>query len=299
MSVIVLGTVALDTIKTPFGRRRNILGGSAAHFAMSARLFTDVHLVAAVGEDFPRQHLLFLKRKGIILESLRKEKGRTFRWEGEYRGDLNTALTLRTCLGVLSTFQAQVSLGERKIKYLFLANVDPEIQERLLAKMRPPKLVGLDTMNFWIHHKRKGVLRVLKKADIFVANDQEIRALTQENNLIQAARSLQRHGPEVVLVKRGEHGVLVYTASFIFILPAYPLSKVIDPTGAGDTFAGGFFGYLAKVRKINTATLKKASAYAIVAASFNVQDFGLERTARLSLKDLNKRLAEFRKMVLF
>jgi sugar/nucleoside kinase (ribokinase family) len=299
MGIIVLGTVALDTVKTPFGKRRHMLGGSAAHFAMSARLFTNVNLVAIIGEDFPHQYIDFLQRKGIILTSLIKEKGKTFKWEGEYKGDLNTALTLNTELGVLTAFRPYVSEEQRKIKHIFLANVDPDIQRHLLDSMHAPKLVGLDSMNYWIHHKRRALLRLLKQVDIYVANDQEARFLSGETNLIKAAKCLSVYGPRMILIKKGEHGVIFYSDKFIFAIPAYPTDKVIDPTGAGDTFAGGFMGYLAKLKKITAESIRKAIAYGTVAASFNVEDFGLERTARLTIIDLERRLSRFRKLVLF
>ncbi len=299
MSIIVLGTVALDTVKTPFGRRKHMLGGSAAHFAMSARLFTNVNLVAIIGEDFPAKYIDFLQKKGVILTSLIKERGRTFKWEGEYKGDLNTALTLNTELGVLSAFRPVVSEGQKKIEYIFLANVDPDIQRHLLEHMHSPRLVGLDSMNYWIHHKRGALLRLLKKVDIYVANDQEARALSGETNLIKAARCLRSYGPRMILIKKGEHGVIFYSDKFIFSIPAYPTDRVIDPTGAGDTFAGGFMGYLTWAKKINAASIKKAIAYGSVAASFNVEDFGLNRTSRLTLDDLERRLSMFRKLVLF
>jgi sugar/nucleoside kinase (ribokinase family) len=299
VSIIVLGTVALDTVKTPFGVRKHMLGGSAVHFSMSARLFTNVNLVAIVGEDFPDKHINFLRKKGLVLTSLIRTPGKTFKWAGEYKGDLNAAFTLSTELGVLSTFRPQVSEAQRKIKNIFLANVDPDVQEHLLAHMHSPDLVGLDSMNFWIKHKRASLLRLLKKVNIYVANDQEARDLTGEANIIKAAQRLHSFGPDMVLVKKGEHGVLLYSDKFIFSLPAYPTDKVIDPTGAGDTFAGGFMGYLAKVKKINQATLKKAAAYGTVAASFNVEGFGLTETARLTANRLENRLRHFRKIIVF
>ncbi|MFA4992880.1 MAG: PfkB family carbohydrate kinase [Candidatus Omnitrophota bacterium] len=294
MSILVLGTVALDSVKTPFGQRKELLGGSAAHFSMAARLFTKVNLVAIVGKDFPQEHISFLRSKGLNLSSLIIDKGRTFRWEGEYRGDLNTALTLNTELGVLSIFKPSVSEEQRGIKNIFLANVDPDIQEHLLRKMRSPKLVGLDSMNYWINNKRKELIKLLKHVDIYVANDQEARALSGESNIIKAAKALRGYGAKMALIKRGENGVLFYSDKFIFSLPAYPVEKVIDPTGAGDTFAGGFMGYLSKAGKINPLTLKKALAYGTVAASFNIEDFGLDRTRRLKPQDLEKRLNKFK-----
>jgi len=294
MSIVVLGTVALDSVKTPFGKRKELLGGSAAHFSMAARLFTKVNLVAIVGNDFPQKHIVFLRSKGLNLTSLIIDKGKTFRWEGEYRGDLNTALTLNTELGVLSVFKPRISEEQRKIKNIFLANVDPDIQEHLLRKMLKPKLVGLDSMNYWIHHKRKGLIRLLKHIDIYVANDQEARALSGEDNIIKAAKTLKSYGAKMVLIKKGENGVLFYSDRFIFSLPAYPVEGVVDPTGAGDTFAGGFMGYLAKTGRVNSLALKKALAYGTVAASFNVEDFGLNRTSSLKPLDLEKRIAKFK-----
>ena len=299
MSVIVLGTVALDTVRTPFGIRRHILGGSAVHFAMSCRLFTRVNLIAVIGRDFPAKYIDFLHKKGIILTSLISLPGETFKWKGEYRGDLNTAVTLSTELGVLSAFKPSISKEQRNIKHIFLANLDPDIQSHLLNHMGPTHLVALDSMNYWIKHKRKPLLKLLKRVDIFVANDQEARVLSGESNLVKAAKCLRLLGPEMVLIKKGEHGVLFSSDKFIFSLPAYPTDKVIDPTGAGDTFAGAFMGYLTKAKRINEAALKKAIIYGIIAASFNVEGFGLYKTSRFSLNDLEKRLSSFRKCVLF
>lgn len=299
MSIIVLGTVALDSVKTPFGTRKHMLGGSAVHFSMAARLFTNVNLVAIVGKDFPSKHIDFLHKKGIILTSLIKDKGKTFRWEGRYDGDLNSALTLNTELGVLSVFNPKVSREQKRIKYIFLANVDPDIQRRLLLSMHSPKLVGLDSMNYWINNKRKSLMSLLKQVNIYVANDQEARALSGETNLIKAAKYLRSCGPKMILIKKGEHGVLFFSDKIIFSLPAYPTDKVIDPTGAGDTFAGGFMGYLAREKKISEAVIKKAIAYGTVAASFNVEGFGVNKTASLSVRDLDSRLKMFREFVSF
>jgi len=298
MSILVLGTVALDTVKTPFGQRKNMLGGSAVHFAMAARHFCEVNLVAIVGKDFPNEYIAFLRQKGINLTSLMRSPGETFKWKGEYRGDLNTALTLNTELGVLSTFKPTVSGEQEKIQYIFLANSDPDIQRRLLGYMSSPKLVALDSMNYWIEHKRKALLGLLKDVDIYVANDHEARILSQEYNLIKAAKKLRAFGPRMILIKKGEHGVLFYCDKITFSLPAYPVEEVIDPTGAGDTFAGGFMGYLAHVNKMDEEHLKKALVYGTVAASFNIEGFGVSKTARLTIRDLENRLANFRKCVL-
>ncbi|MFC1674926.1 PfkB family carbohydrate kinase [Candidatus Omnitrophota bacterium] len=294
MSVLVLGTVALDTVRTPAGARKDMLGGSAAHFAMSARLFGKVNLVASVGEDFPRRHIDLLRRRGIDLSSLVKSPDKSFRWEGKYSGDLNTAVTLRTRLGVLLSFKPKITQRQKNINYVFLANVDPDIQRDLLSQVRSPGLVALDSMNYWIKHKRKALLRILKRVDIYVANDQESRDLSGESNLVKAAKRLRSLGPQMVLIKKGQHGVLFYSDRFILSLPAFPIANVIDPTGAGDTFAGGFMGSLSQDKSITAASIKRALALGTVAASFNIEGFGVERTARLTIKDLKARLSRFK-----
>jgi len=299
MSIIVLGTVALDTVETPSGKKRHMLGGSAVHFSMSARLFTEVNLVAVIGDDFPDRYIKFLRRKGIVLKSLIRDKGKTFKWEGRYTGDLNTAITLRTELGVLSGFKPVVCAGQRNIKNVFLANVDPDMQRYLLSRLYAPQLVGLDSMNYWIKNKRKALLRILKMVNIYVANDQEARDLSGEVNLISAAKRLHSFGPEIVLIKKGEHGVFLYSDQLIFSLPAYPIDNVIDPTGAGDTFAGGFMGCLAKSGRVTPFVLKKAVVYGAIAASFNVEGFGVDRTASLTIDDLERRMFKFKGYVLF
>ena len=299
MSLLVLGTVALDTVKTPFGERHEMLGGSAAHFSMSASFFTKIDLVAIVGRDFPRKYIEFLSKKNIILTSFVIEPGRTFRWKGEYTGDLNFALTLGTELGVLSIFKPNVAEHQRVIKNIFLANVDPDLQISLLSKMRSPRLVGLDSMNYWIDHKKRSLLKLIKRVDIYVANDAEARSLSGESHLLKAAKCLRRMGAPIIIIKKGEHGVLVYSDHLILSLPAYPVEKVVDPTGAGDTFAGGFMGYLTKVKKINGNALKKAVTYGIVMASFNVEGFGVERSSKATLKDVEARLKRFRQIACF
>lgn len=298
MSIIVLGTVALDTVKTPHGKKQALLGGSAAHFAIVARFFTEVNLVAIIGRDFPGKYIDFLRRKDIVLTSLIKSEGKTFRWSGQYKGDLNTALTLSTELGVLSVFKPQIPDHQKKIENVFLANIDPEIQMHLLKSMHSPRLVGLDSMNYWINNKRRSLLKLLKKVDIYVANDQEARELSGQHNLIKAARGLRALGPRFIVIKKGEHGVLFYCDRFIFSYPAFPVERVIDPTGAGDTFAGGFMGYLSQQR-IDEKTLKKAIVYGTIFSSFNVEGFGMEKTSRLRRHDIKSRLNKFKKILAF
>ncbi len=298
MSLIVLGTVALDNVKTPAGYRPDLLGGSAAHFSMSARLFTQVHLVAVIGKDFPKKHLQFLKRKGVDITSVREGEGDSFRWEGEYKeDDMNTALTLDTKLGVLENFSPQIAEHQMELPNIFLANIDPDIQMRLLNEMRTPRLIGLDSMNLWINIKRDSLLKLMKKVDLFVANDGEARALTEEKNLIEAARKLRKMGPKMVIIKKGEHGALFYSDQFKFSFPAYPVKKVIDPTGAGDTFAGGVMGYLSKVKKITEKDLKTAVIYGATMASFNVEGFGLDKTANLTMPKVQNRMKELLKFI--
>lgn len=299
MSIIVLGTLALDTLKTPHAERKNILGGSATHFSMVARLFTDVHMVTIVGEDFPQRYIDFLQKKGIILASLTKSKGRSFRWQGEYKNDLNTAFTLGTELGVLSTFKPSVTDCQRNIGHIFLANIDPDIQRRLLENMRTVKLVALDSMNYWIKNKRKSLLRLLKRIDIYLANEDEIKELSAEHNLVLAAKSIRKIGPPMVVIKKGEHGVLFYCDKFIFTLPTYPVKSVVDPTGAGDSFAGGFMGYLSKRGRLGDRDIKKAIAYGVASGSFSVEGFGVEQTSRLTMKKLDKRLNELKNIINF
>lgn len=293
MSLLVLGTVALDNVRTPSGVKKDLLGGSATHFAMSARLFTDVHLVAVIGQDFPAKHIQFLKRKKIHLASLKTNAGKSFRWEGEYKkGDLNTAITLATELGVLEHYEPQVTQRQKNISHVFLANYDPDVQIQLLHLIKQPRLVGLDSMNLWIDHKKESLLRLIKEVDLFVVNDTEAKALSGERNVIKAARTLRRYGPRLIVIKKGENGVLFYSDRFMFSFPAYPIEEVVDPTGAGDTFAGGLMGYLSKAKKLDEKTLKKALIYATTLASFNVEGFGTDRTAPLTLPKVHKRMKE-------
>lgn len=296
MGLLVLGTVALDDVKTPSGIKKAMLGGSAAHFSMSARLFDDVHVVGVVGKDFPKVHLNFLKGKGANLASLTVAEGKTFRWTGEYKkDDLNSAITHATHLGVLADYVPALTEAQRKMTHVFLANLSPCVQAKLLSLVGSPELVGLDTMNLWINTAMKELRRLIKKADIFVLNDGEARLLTGEVNVIKAAQAIKAMGPKAVVIKKGEHGVYVLGPKFHFALPAYPVERVIDPTGAGDTFAGGMFGYLSKVRRVDEKNFRRAVLYGTVLASFNVQGFGMARTAPLSLREVETRLREFQK----
>jgi len=291
MDLLVSGTVALDNVKTPSGMKRLMLGGSASHFCMSASLLTKVSLSGIIGRDFPLQHLNLLKSKKVDVSSLIRSEGKTFCWSGEYKPeDLNSAITLATELGVLQDFKPCLVSAHRRLPYVFLANDDPGIQAEVLRQMIHPQFVGMDSMNLWITHKKKELLKLIKKVDLFVANDGEARMLTGESNLIKAAKCLRRLGPPLIVVKKGEHGVLFYSDKYFFALPAFPIEKVVDPTGAGDTFAGGLMGFLAQQGRISEAVLRQAVCYATVLASFNVEGFGVMRTATLTLRDVKHRL---------
>lgn len=298
MSLAVIGTVALDNVRTPSGYKRDMLGGSAAHFSMSARLFASVYLVGVVGRDFPSRYTQFLKSKGVNLASMEIKEAPTFRWDGEYkREDFNTALTLATRLGVLEGYVPNISQTQRGLPYVFLANIDPDVQAALLRKMASPRLVGLDSMNLWIKLKRKSLRALMKKVDLFVANDGEARALSTETNLIKAAKALRQMGPKFVVIKKGEHGVLFYSKGFMFSYPAYPVERVIDPTGAGDTFAGGLMGYLSQAQKMDEKTFRKAIVYATILGSFNVEGFGMAKTSRLTLSLVDQRMDRFLRFI--
>ncbi len=298
MSLLVSGTVALDNVKTPSGHKRLMLGGSASHFCMSASLFTKVYLSGVIGHDFPQAHITLFKRKKIDLGSLIRLDGKTFQWDGEYKsGDFNSAITLATELGVLGNFKPCLVKEHREASYVFLANDDPEIQAQVLAQVARPRFVGLDSMNLWITHKKDGLLGLIKKVDLFVANDSEARMLSGEHNLIKAAKYLHKLGPKMIVIKKGEHGVLFYGKQGSFAFPAFPVERVVVPTGAGDTFAGGLMGFLAHAKKHDLATLKKAVCYATVLASFNVEGFGVEKSAALTRTMIEKRLKVFKDFV--
>ena len=289
MSILVVGSVAFDSITTPFGKVDDALGGSACYFSTSASFFTDVKLVAVVGEDFPQQHLDFLSSKNIDLTGLQTSEGETFRWKGRYEYDLNEAHTLETHLNVFESFQPKLPDSYRDAEYVFLANIDPELQLEVLQQVKNPKLVACDTMNFWISGKRDELIKTLAKVDILVINEAEVRQLADEPNLIKAAQIVRSYGPKTLVVKRGEYGVLMFGEGSVFSAPAYPLEEVFDPTGAGDTFAGGFIGYLAATRNLDEANLRKATVYGTVMASFTVEKFSLDRLKEIDHQEISDR----------
>jgi sugar/nucleoside kinase (ribokinase family) len=299
MSIVVVGTVAFDTVETPFGRGENVLGGSATYFSTSASFFTDVSLVAVVGEDFPDEHVAFLKSRDIDTAGLARIPGKTFHWSGKYGYDLNEAQTLDTQLNVLSEFRPDLPESYRDAEYLFLANIDPELQLEVLRQVRNPRLVACDTMNFWISSKPEALQNVLRKVDIVVINEGEARQITGEANLVKAARQIVALGCKRLVIKRGEYGVLMFTADSVFAAPAYPLEEVYDPTGAGDTFAGGFMGYLANTGNLSDEGVRQAIVFGSVMASFNVEDFSLNRMKRLTYPEIETRYRNFKALTHF
>jgi sugar/nucleoside kinase (ribokinase family) len=298
--LVVVGSVALDTVSTPFGKVTEALGGSATYFSYAASFFAPVRVVAAVGQDFPREHLALLSRRGVDIDALTVlPDQKTFRWTGEYGFDLNEARTLDTQLNAFAVFTPDLPAGHRDAPFLFLANIDPELQRQVRRQMTSPLLTALDTMNFWIQGKRDALLQVLREVDVLLINDAEARMLAGEPNLIKAARSIIQMGPGVVVIKRGEYGALMVSDNEFFFTPAYPLESVFDPTGAGDTFAGGFMGYLAQRGLTDRASVRKAVVFGAVMASFAVEDFSLDRLKRLAAGEIEQRYAAFQSMMTF
>jgi sugar/nucleoside kinase (ribokinase family) len=298
MSLLVVGTVAFDTIETPHGRVEEETGGSATYFALAASRFNPVRLVGSVGDDFPRERLDVFAGSSVDLAGLETvEGGASFRWSGRYEGDMNSAETLDTQLGVLASFDPKLPSAYRSSPFVFLANGAPRVQLAVLDQIEEPTFVMADTMNLWIEHERDGLLEVLQRVNALVLNDQEARLLTGENNLIRAGNAALQLGPDVVLIKKGEHGAFLFSTYLFYALPAYPVTEVVDPTGAGDSFAGGLMGYLARSGRVSIGNIKRAMAYGTVAASFTVADFGTSALARASREDFDMRSQEFMNFV--
>lgn len=297
--ILAVGSVALDTVKTPFGQARDVLGGSATFFSASARFFSPVSVVAVVGEDFPKKHLALLKNLGVDTSDLKTAPGKTFRWQGLYSYDLNNPRTLKTDLNVFQSFRPDLSQANRSKRSVFLANIDPDIQRWVLRQVRNPAFSACDTMNFWIEHKKKSLLGLLKKVDVFLCNDAEARELSSEYNLVGAARWILARGPKLVVIKKGEHGVACFSKKTVFTVPAYLLEKIFDPTGAGDTFAGGFIGFLTRSGRLDEASVRRAVIYGSVLASYNVESFSLDRLVSLKRRDIEVRYRHFRKLTSF
>ena len=299
MSVLVVGSIALDTVKTPFGEAQDAVGGSAVYFAAGASFFTPVNVVGVVGEDFPLASLDFLKARKVDLRGLSAQPGKTFRWSGVYGANLNERETLDTQLNVFAAFKPSIPDAYRRTDYVFLANIDPELQLDVLRQVERPRLIVCDTMNFWIEGKRDALLRTLKAVDVLILNDAETRQLAEEADLLKAARKALTMGPKTLVVKKGEHGALLISRETFFAAPAYPTESVFDPTGAGDSFAGGFVGRLAQTGDLSEDGLRRAVVYGSVIASFNVERFSVDRLKDLSQEEIRERFRAFKRITQF
>jgi sugar/nucleoside kinase (ribokinase family) len=293
MSILVVGTVAFDSIETPHGSVEHVLGGSASYFAVAASFFSRVKIVGVIGRDFPAEYLDLFTQRGIDIEGLRRDEGATFHWRGRYHEDLNVRDTIELHLNVLSGFVPSLPESYRDAEYVFLGNIDPAMQIEVLNQLRQTRLVSCDTMDHWIQGSASELRKVLARIEILVINDSEARLLSGEHNIVRAARGILKMGPKEVLIKRGEYGVLQFSDSSVFATPAYPLEEVFDPTGAGDSFAGGFLGQLARTRDKSQGGLRRAIVYGSVVASFTVEDFGLKRLTQLSLAEIEERYRRF------
>jgi len=299
MSLLVVGSVALDSVETPFGKAEEVIGGSANYFSASASHQAPVQLVGVVGSDYPVEKLEPLRSRGVDFAGLERAEGESFRWRGRYRHDLNSAETLETRLGVFSHFRPKLPVAFRDAEFVFLANIDPRLQLDVLRQVQRPKLVACDTMNFWIESRRADLLELLGKVDLITLNDGEARQLTEQPNLVQAARWILARGPRTVLIKKGEHGAFMFTRESVFYAPAYPLESVFDPTGAGDSFAGGFMGWLARTRDLSDANLRRAVVLGSAMGSFVVEGFSITRLLEISRADIEARVADFHRLVSF
>jgi sugar/nucleoside kinase (ribokinase family) len=299
MSLLVVGSVALDSVETPFGQKEEVLGGSATFFSTAASFFAPVRLVAVVGEDFPSRHVEFLQGRGIDLAGLVRAPGRTFRWKGRYTHQLNEAQTLDTQLNVFQHFSPELPVAWRDSEYVFLGNIHPELQAKVVDQVRAPRLVAMDTMNFWITGELAALKKTLRRVDMLFVNDGEARQLSGEHNIVKAARAILAMGPGRVVIKRGEYGAMLFDQEHVFGCPAFPITDVFDPTGAGDTFAGGFFGYLTQQRRMDHAALRQAVVVGSVMASFTVERFSLERLVELDSKQIDERCGQFKGLTHF
>ncbi|HEU5061571.1 MAG TPA: PfkB family carbohydrate kinase [Solirubrobacterales bacterium] len=301
MSLTVVGSIAFDAVKTPFGERERMLGGAAVHFSLAASFFTEVRPVGPVGDDFGAEEFAVLERRGIVCEDIeRVPGGESFFWRGRYEYDLNVAHTEDTRLGVFAEFEPKLSAASQAADTLFLANIQPDLQRQVRAQCGAARLSGLDSMNLWIETAKDSLSAAIAEVDCLVVNDAEIRMLTAESNLARAARAVMAMGPRAVIAKQGEYGAALFTESGFFALPGFPLEDVRDPTGAGDSFAGGFFGYLDSVEgDLDDDELRRAMGYGTVLASFNVEEFGTERVSRLTREEIDARFEELRSMTQF
>jgi sugar/nucleoside kinase (ribokinase family) len=300
MSLVVVGSVALDSVQTPTASRENVLGGSAVFFSYAASYFTPVHLMGVVGEDWPSAHTELLKSRGINTAGLQVVKGKeTFRWSGKYLPNMNDRETLEVHLNVFGEFDPVLPEDYKRAKYLFLANGSPTVQMKVLQQTTVAQLVVADTMDLWIKTQHDDLMQLLRRIDGLVMNDSEAKLLTQDENLVSAGHKVRKMGPRFVVIKKGEHGAMFFSEHETYVLPAYPTPNVIDPTGAGDSFAGGMMGYLAAQDNFDPKTLKEAMAYGILVASFNVEDFSLDRMKKIERRDLDDRMRQYKQMLSF
>ena len=300
MSLVVVGSVAIDNVETPTARRDNLLGGSATHFSWAASFFTQVHLVGVVGEDWPKEHTQMLADRGIDVSGLSVVGGgKTFTWTGRYEPNMNDRETLEVELNVFGQFNPQLSDEYRLAKYVFLANGVPGVQRSVLSQVPGRRLAVADTMDLWIQTQRDDLEMLMHELDGLVLNDSEAKLMTDTQNLVEAGHKVRAMGPKFVIIKKGEHGAMFFSEHETYVLPAYPTQNVVDPTGAGDSFAGGMMGYLSEQGEFNAATLKKAMAYGVLTASFNVEGFGLERIKDVSRDDIERRMVDYQKMLSF
>ena len=293
MGIVVVGSVAYDTVETSSGRRDDALGGAATYFSIAARFFAPVSIVGVVGEDFKPEHERMLTERGIDIRAMERHRGKTFHWHGRYHEDMNKRDTIRLALNVFDGFNPTLMPDQQRCDYLFLANISPELQYRVASQVTNPKLVAADTMDFWIQNARPHLTRLLERLDILTVNDEEARMLTGEHNLVKAGRAILKMGPKSVLVKRGEYGVLQFSKDGMFAVPAYPLEEVVDPTGAGDTFAGGMMGFLARQGRFNESILRTAVVYGTVMASYTVENFSMDRLLELTWEEIDRRYRAF------
>jgi len=299
VGLLVVGSIALDSVVTPFGETADALGGAAVFFSMAGAVLHPVQVVGVVGNDFPETHLKKLAARGVDLAGVERKQGESFRWKARYSYDLNSRETLETRLGVFAEFQPRIPDKFRDAKFVFLGNIDPELQLNVLDQVKQPKLVACDTMNYWIEKEFKSLLETLKLVDILIINDAETRELAGESNLYRAGRKILSWGPRALVIKRGEYGVVMMKDRSMFGAPAYPLEDVFDPTGAGDSFAGGFVGYLAGCGELSDAAIRKAIIFGSVMASFNVEKFSLDRLRNLTFPEIQGRFREFKQLTHF
>jgi sugar/nucleoside kinase (ribokinase family) len=301
MSLLIVGSLAFDTIETPWGRREKIVGGSGTYCSLAASFFTQPRIVAVVGEDFPAEIMKLFESRRIDTRGVELRSGKTFHWEGRYGFDPNQRTTVKTELNVFGDFRPRIPAEFKDNDIIFLANVDPDLVEVVLGQVSRPKLTALDTINFWIQTKPEALSKALERVDVFFANDEEVKMLTREVNLIRAAKKILERGPKIVITKKGEHGALVFGRDLFFGVIAHPCEEVVDPTGAGDSFAGGFLGYLDKAQSFgaNKKEIRKAAVFGSVIASFAIEDFGIDRFRRLAAEEIEERFQSFKKLVSF